>query len=282
MRGIDATGMPPAVGPFAPGPAPMLQWVRVEHLVVDEAYQRPIRGAGRKNISAIAEAFCWSKFAPLIVSPVAGGRYAVIDGQHRATAAALRGIAELPAQVIIAGPIEQAAAFKAVNGQTTRMHALEIHRAGVASADPEALEIDAICRRAGAMVSPHPRAQNRIKPGETNAVAAVRAGLRRHGAAVVELALRCVTCTTNNKAGALSSVVVEALCALIAAHPEWEAAPDRLLGAFNAVIILREADKARFQERPPGVTPWEVLRDRLAAAVSKQLATPSTAAAKAA
>ena len=272
MRGIDAAGMPPALSPFAPGPAPQLLWVRVQDLVVDETYQRPIRGAGRKNIAAIAEAFCWSKFAPLIVSPIAGGRYAVIDGQHRATAAALRGVDQLPAQVIIAGQVEQAAAFKAVNGQTTRMHALEIHRAGVASGDAEALEIDAVCRRAGAMISPHPRAQNRIKPGETNAVAAVRAGLRRHGAAVVELALKCVTGSTNNKAGVLSSVVVEGLCALVAAHPEWETEPARLVGAFDRIVILREVDKARFQERAPGVTPWEVLRDRLAARVAEQLA----------
>lgn len=81
-RPIDTAGFqPPAVTPDM-GAAPMLQWVPIADLVVDDRYQRRIAGAGRSNVRRIAEGFCWSKFAPVIVAPVAGGKFAIIDGQH--------------------------------------------------------------------------------------------------------------------------------------------------------------------------------------------------------
>ena len=50
------------------GPAPMLQWLEVGMLVVDDSYQRGIQPQGRRNIRAIAEAFRWSRFAPVLVA----------------------------------------------------------------------------------------------------------------------------------------------------------------------------------------------------------------------
>ena len=73
------------------GAAPMLQWLKITDLVVDPAYQRPIIGKGRQNVDRIAREFSWSCFAPVVVSPVAGGRFAIIDGQHRTTSAAIVG-----------------------------------------------------------------------------------------------------------------------------------------------------------------------------------------------
>jgi hypothetical protein len=246
----------------------MLQWVAVADLVVDETYQRPIRAAGRKNIAAIADGFCWAKFAPILVSPVAGGRYAVIDGQHRAAAAALRGVEALPAMVIIAGAMEQAAAFRAVNGQTTRMSALEVHRAAVASGDPEASELTGVCAAAGVLVAASNKTPATMKPGETLAIGALREGLRRHGRDV------CVTQTSNHRPGVLNAVVIQAMFALMADHPQWVApgARDRLIAAFDHIVILREADKAAVQPRGPGTPLWRVLRDRLAARLEEQLA----------
>jgi hypothetical protein len=70
---------------FAPGPAPQLQWIAIEFLVVDTDYQREISRRGAINVMQIAEHFDWSKFAPVIVAPVEGGRYAIVDGRHRDT-----------------------------------------------------------------------------------------------------------------------------------------------------------------------------------------------------
>ena len=72
---------------FSPGPAPMLSWLPVEQFVVDDTYQREVGKRGRSNVQHIAEHFDWSKFAPVIVAPVEGGLYAIVDGQHRTTAA---------------------------------------------------------------------------------------------------------------------------------------------------------------------------------------------------
>src|SRR5687767_15353118 len=118
MRAIVVEGFdkPKAV---SAGPAPMLQWLKIADLVVDTSYQRPIIGKGRRNVDRIARAFSWSCFAPVVVSPVEGGKFAIIDGQHRTTAASLVGIDSVPCQIVIAEREEQAAAFKAINGITT-------------------------------------------------------------------------------------------------------------------------------------------------------------------
>jgi hypothetical protein len=43
---------PPPAPPFKPGGAPILQWIKIEDLVVDDDYQRPIYGAGHTNVPA--------------------------------------------------------------------------------------------------------------------------------------------------------------------------------------------------------------------------------------
>ena|ERR1700686_5427879 len=75
---------------FSPGPAPFLERIETEKLVVDTTYQREIGRCGAANVQQIAENFDWSKFAPVIVAPIEGGQFAIVDGQHRTTAATLR------------------------------------------------------------------------------------------------------------------------------------------------------------------------------------------------
>ncbi len=67
-----------------PGPAPMLQWVKVSDLIIDDGYQRPLGKSNWTAIQKIAANFLWSRFQPLLLAPVEGGRFAIIDGQHRA------------------------------------------------------------------------------------------------------------------------------------------------------------------------------------------------------
>ena len=107
MRSISAEGFqkPKSV---AAGAAPMLQWLKIADLVVDPAYQRPIVGKGRQNVDRIAQTFSWSCFAPVVVSPVEGGKFAIIDGQHRTTSAAILGFDSVPCQIVIAAREEQA------------------------------------------------------------------------------------------------------------------------------------------------------------------------------
>jgi hypothetical protein len=82
--------------PLSDGAAPYMDWIEVKRLVTDKTYQREISRAGSINVERIAEYFEWAKFSPVIVAPVEGGMFSIIDGQHRATAAMLRGIEKVP------------------------------------------------------------------------------------------------------------------------------------------------------------------------------------------
>jgi hypothetical protein len=130
---------------FAAGPAPFLDWIAVERLVVDTEYQREIGRKGATNVVQIAEHFDWSKFAPVIVAPVEGGKFAIVDGQHRTTAAMLRDIKEVPCQLVQADRAMQAAAYAAVNGNVTKKTPQQIYPARLAANEPTAFEIAAIC-----------------------------------------------------------------------------------------------------------------------------------------
>ena len=263
MRLIESEGFAPLSTAFTPGPAPMLQWVKIADLVVDDRYQRPIYGAGRTNVRRIAEAFCWSKFAPIVVSPVEGGRFAIVDGQHRTTAATLRGIDSVPALVIIADTTEQAAAFKAINGATTRMHALSLHRAAVAAGDAEAVEICAVTEAAGVVILPSPRVLDRLQPGETLAIGAIRECVRSYGRDTVITALTCITETSCNRPGALSMAAIKAICSVLGANMVWREAGEALLRAFDEIDLETELEEATVTRRQRGVATWEIFATRI-------------------
>lgn len=125
----DAVPVPPR----DPGAAPMLQWVPVEALRIDDAYQRPLMPRNWTAIRKIAAAFSWAKFAPVVCAPIAGGKFALIDGQHRAHAAMLCGFADVPAQVVQMDASTQAGAFAAINGETVAMSLWNIYRADLAA-----------------------------------------------------------------------------------------------------------------------------------------------------
>ncbi|WP_309628190.1 ParB N-terminal domain-containing protein [Brevundimonas sp.] len=250
---------------FKPGPAPMLQWLKIADLVVDDRYQRPIYGAGHRNVREIAERFSWSKFAPLIVAPVEGGKFAVIDGQHRATAAALRGLESVPAQVIIADEIEQAAAFKAVNGQVTRMHKLAVQHAALMAGDADALAIKAACDAAGVAILRYPVALPSLKPGETLALGAVKEALKSFGHDALVTAMMCVTETSNNRPGLLAADIIKAVCAALASNERWRDGGEALFAAFDVIDLEDELEEARCSRRAKGVAVWEVLADRIKA-----------------
>jgi len=150
-RGIHVDGRATFVP--EPGPAPMLQWLPLDRLVIDEAYQRPLGPGNWKSIERIAANFQWSRFAPVLVAPIQGGLFAVIDGQHRSHAAALCGIAEVPAMVVSVGVEEQSRAFAWVNSQTIRVTLFHIYKAALSAREDWAVRADAAVSGGG--VPPH-------------------------------------------------------------------------------------------------------------------------------
>ncbi len=133
-----------------PGPAPMLEWIEIRRLVVDDTYQRELKPKNWTAIRSIAADFKWSRFSPVFCAPIEGGRFAIIDGQHRTHAAAICGFEKVPCQIVQMSVQEQAEAFSAVNGKVTKVTSWQILKAAVAAGEPWAQQADGAARDAGA------------------------------------------------------------------------------------------------------------------------------------
>ena len=233
FRPIDASGFPLPGAQPSPGPAPQLMWIKIIDLVLDDGYQRDIAVAGRRNVLAIARAFDWSKFAPAIVAPVEGGRYAMVDGQHRTTAAFLCGIESVPCQVVQADRAQQAAAFVAINGNITKLRSTQIFHAALAAGDPGALAVQDVADRAEVIIVASNKAASEMKRGETTAVQAIRKAIDGFGRDTVITALQCVTQVGEGNPGLLRHQVIEAYCLVLGNNLAWRDAGGALFDALD-------------------------------------------------
>ncbi|UHC16686.1 ParB N-terminal domain-containing protein [Methylobacterium currus] len=233
----------------------MLQWIKIADLVVDPSYQRPILGRGRTNVMRIARDFRWTFFAPVVVSPVQGGKFAIIDGQHRTTAAALCGYDSVPCQVVIAAQGEQAAAFKAINGVTTPITPMALYAAALTARESWALEITEICSSADVTLLRYPIPTDRQAPGQTMAVGALRACLKRYNRDLLTLALRCISHSHNNMPGMLSARMVKALCEALAELGDLASDESRVILAADSINLdelqQRSAEAAAQSNKGP-------------------------------
>lgn len=171
-RTIDLTGMQP-VAP-ASQPAPQLIWVEIADLVIDDRYQRPLVEGNRAAIRRIAGEFRWSRFSPVLVAPVEGGKYALIDGQHRAHAAALCGFDRIPAMVALVAPEEQALAFIEINTRQIRVRGVTIYRAALSAGEGWAIECRDRVKAAGCQLMTANWSQKDKKPGMVFSVDLIR------------------------------------------------------------------------------------------------------------
>lgn len=183
----------PAPPEFDPpkGRMPALNYLVPGELQVDPAYQRSIEGNdSQRLIRRIAKGWDWAKCLPLLVSDRGADGMFVVDGQHRLTAAKLRGdIQQLPCVVVMVGGQEgEAALFDAVNSQRRALTALELFRAALASGDPETVAILAAIEAAGLQLAPHDN-YTVWKPGMINHVGGIRQNWRQYGPAATSKAL---------------------------------------------------------------------------------------------
>ncbi|MEN6306019.1 MAG: ParB N-terminal domain-containing protein [Armatimonadia bacterium] len=174
-----------------PGRPPRLDFLPLAKLRIDENYQRTIERRGLATIVAICNAFDWNRFAPLIVAPVPGSDlYAVIDGQHRATAALLRGFDLVPCAIVNATALEQPGIFTAVNGNVTPITIFQLFKAARAAKAEWAVAIDQACARAGITPLVYPKPKSKINPFETMAIGTLRQAIIRFGVDEVADALK--------------------------------------------------------------------------------------------
>jgi hypothetical protein len=211
------------------GDKPQLRWIAVECLRVDPTYQRDISNLGALNVLRIARKFDWSMFTPVIVVEAEKGVYLVIDGQHRATAAALRGIKDVPCEIVVADRAKQAAAFTAINANVTRLTSQQLFHARLASGDADAAALHEACAAGGVRIMRYPVAANLMKVGDTLAAHHLAVVFKKYGRDPFVLACRCITETRQGNAGFVRGPIVEALCAVLEAEPAFGADPKQLI-----------------------------------------------------
>lgn len=140
------------------GSPPTLEWRAVAELLIDDSYQRAIdTGPSQSLIRKIAMYWDWGLCQPLAVSRRPDGALTIVDGQHRASAARLRGdIPHLPCVITsYASAGDEAAAFVALNQMRRPLSALDLFKAAVAAEDTEALLILDCLTGAGLSLAPH-------------------------------------------------------------------------------------------------------------------------------
>lgn len=238
LRPVHGVEVPKASGNI--GERAELCLLPIDRLVVDDRYQRQIGKSGRASIVRIVAGFDWRKFTPVVVTPLGDGTFAIIDGQHRATAALMHpSIDMVPCMVIKVTPEEAAACFAAINGQVTVVTPCQIYAARLAAGDADALVLQAVLDEAGVTVLRYRFPSTPWKAGETMAIGTLESCLRRFGREALGAALQAVTRSRKGNPGCLTSGVITALCRLMADNPLWRAAGDRMVAAIGN---LRLAD----------------------------------------
>ncbi|MCB8835971.1 ParB N-terminal domain-containing protein [Aurantimonas sp. VKM B-3413] len=257
MRRIEvAPGDRPAA--IDPGPAPMLQWIDIAALVVDEGYQRELKRGNWTAIRRIAGQFKWSRFSPVFVAPIEGGRFAVIDGQHRTHAAAMCGFAQVPCQVVPMEKSEQAASFAAVNGLVTKVTKWQIFKAALSAGEKWAVSCDRAVSEAGCHLMTRHGDPNRNKSGEIYPVALIHQYVRAKQADVVTASLGAIRRSEfGREAAAYTNEIVKPLLAAVADRP-WLISQDvdlaGFLDDFDVWSALDRAAELTKQKRRQGVT----------------------------
>jgi hypothetical protein len=221
LRQIETQSYAKLSPPTSFGKPARLEWLAIAQLVIDPDYQRDITYVGRKNVRKIAEGFNWSMFAPVIVAPAGSNKFAIVDGQHRTTAAALCGVEKVPCAIIEAKPGEQAAAFTAINANTTALSSIQLHHAAVAAGDANARRINDVCRRGGVTVLRYPKAANFIAKGETMAVAVIGKCINQHGEGPVIAAFGAINAAGGGYPGNLQARVIVAFTEILAEQKTW-------------------------------------------------------------
>lgn len=173
------------------GSPPTLEWRAVGELMIDMSYQRAIdTGPSQALIRKIAMFWDWGLCQPLAVSRRPDGALTIVDGQHRASAAKLRGdVPHLPCVItsyLSAG--DEAAAFVALNQMRRPLSALDLFKAAVAAEDVEALLILDCVRSAGLDLAPHMN-NTAWKAGQIANIGGLRECLRGKGERVLRDAL---------------------------------------------------------------------------------------------
>lgn len=249
FRWVAGAGGPPEY-PLADQPAPQLAWIEIAQLVIDDGYQRPLQRANLTAIRKIARNFRWSRFAPVLVAPVEGGFFAIVDGQHRTHAAALCGIVRVPCQVVPMDRREQAQAFASVNGDQIAVTPLQVYRAALLAGEGWAIACRDTCAAAGCrLLDYNPTAEAR-RAGHLTCVALLRAHIEAGRGHVVKAGLAALVRSRGDDRFHFTGGVLRIWFGALASDPAFLRLDlAAFLDKMSLVELLDQAQQMRRSQR---------------------------------
>lgn len=264
MNAIDLSGLRALKGlPFTPAPLivapkgerPLLKFLPLSQLRVDPRYQREILTRGMRNIRHILENFDWMLFTPVICVEVAPNVYAIVDGQHRATAAHMhREVREVPCMVLKGSLADQARAFVAINEAVTRLTPLQIYAAGLAAGDMKARHVFRCCTASGVIVPAYPKPREQLKKGETLAIGTIRECVSQVGEYKVALALTVLAAADADGGGLVNRDTIKGLVAAIRTLGKWAEDKELWIGRMAQIDLAQIEDEALLKKFREGGT----------------------------
>ncbi len=231
---------PPHYAPIE-GTMPSIEWIHVERLSIDHAYQRsPENDASRRLIIHIAAKFDWRLCLPLVVSRRPDDTYVIIDGQHRWLAARRRGdILQLPCCAFrYESTQEEARMFILANRSRRPISRLDDYFAALAAGDEDALEIQQIVTDAGFEVARKESPASSPPAGKIAFISANATAIRRSGAPVASAALTDMAVAFRGQKLGHGGAIFGALVKILH-KPKPEFDPDRLV----STLLARSADE---------------------------------------
>ena len=270
---IFADHTPP---PLSIGKCPELRMIDLDLLVVDDRYQRAIGKNGRPSVKAILAKFDWRKFGIVIVTkattedgaPVFADNgkqmFAIIDGQHRSTAAYMHpAVFQVPCLVVDVPPAEAASIFAAVNGQVTAITPQQLFKARSMAGEPAAKALQKVLDAADVRVLAYKTPEMTYKKGDTLAIGTLERCLRLYGPEILTVALQAITQTGDGNAGCVKATLIQALCEMIKRVPEWQEAPTILFDLVDEISLSRLIDDtaaaSRYEKKPQRLVMLEKL-----------------------
>jgi hypothetical protein len=192
LRAIKPMSFPDLKPASFDGERPTMKWVAPTNLLVDATYQRDLSERSIRLIRRTIENFKWNRLKPPIVVQAGPDSLHIVDGQHSAIVAATLGIPKILVYIVKAETVdERARAFVGHNSDRIAVSPFDIYRALLASGDPDAVDVDNVCRRAGVrirMISP----SSAIVEGDTAAVGLIRSMVKRRGVIPARKVLQCL------------------------------------------------------------------------------------------
>lgn len=225
------------------GTLPTLEWIPVDQLGVDPFYQRSTdTEPSRALIRRIARAWNWDLCQPLAVSRREDGTLFVVDGQHRLTAARMRGdVPHLPCVIQRHRAVgDEAALFVALNKQRQKLTAGDLFKAALAASDGEAVEIAAAMADAGLSLAPHSNFHH-WKPGMVSNIAGIQASWRRFGSIATTRAMHSIATAFRGKVLQYAGTLFGG----VARFHQVRGAADDYLPAFHNLLMSKSQEKWR-------------------------------------